>query len=568
MNRQNVQTPRISSEDPDFGLKVSTIFNIIRLVHHLENVSREEAPVAIRRMTNSLTTAIRPALPGPNTHSLIDGAARHWEFTTLLHLREHYTDTLKVEINKLTSMTNAEWRGAFEVAFTKARGHLGKRLNRDTVERAEAHIVAGFPPAQTGQEPSIQPAVQPMPTVQPVPTAQPVPIETQPGNIPPRTVITTVEIHPQPGPSQPMLVTPAPSQPTPPSVIIPHTPEVLIIEPKQTTSVTVGTMTESGGDWSPVPEVRVEEIVYPTPPPPPKARREFKRARMDMGIGVQTPPGQGTATRGDDILQPPQTPRAPSPRPQNPCAQTGDDSIQVLTQEDLDGAQNPQVRPPPAPPSQIELEKAITSSVQTRLHLKKLTQTNLDTTTSSNEQEEMPTRRPTRHLNTTRKMQDWSLSVGKKFLIMGDSNVARFPPFKYTDLQVDSYPGATFRHAEAILAKTLRSTQVEAVVLSFGINNRAQKAKETTFKQLQRALKEARDIFPQARIYVPEINYSQSLPLPEQNNLQQLNKYIKDNYRYIPALSPRQFETERDGTHWTHPTALKLLQHWATYLNC
>lgn len=67
---------------------------------------------------------------------------------------------------------------------------------------------------------------------------------------------------------------------------------------------------------------------------------------------------------------------------------------------------------------------------------------------------QIPTRRPTRHINTKRKMVEWSLKARNKWLIIGDSNLARFPPFQHQDVQVASFPGATFRHAEAILAKT------------------------------------------------------------------------------------------------------------------
>lgn len=219
------------------------------------------------------------------------------------------------------------------------------------------------------------------------------------------------------------------------------------------------------------------------------------------------------------------------------------------------GERDPQA---PVPTSQGDISK-ITSSVQTRLHLGRM---------ETNTQGETHLRRPTRHLNTTRKMQDWSLSVGKKYLILGDSNVSKFPPYQYTDLQIDSYPGATFRHAEAILKKTTSSTNVERVVLSFGINNRTQKTRETTIKQLQKAIKEAKERFPQATIYVPEINFSGALPPLEQENLQQINKYIRDNCRYLPALQEMDFDTEGDNIHWTHSTAQKILKHWTAHLNC
>lgn len=150
---------------------------------------------------------------------------------------------------------------------------------------------------------------------------------------------------------------------------------------------------------------------------------------------------------------------------------------------------------------------------------------------------------------------------------MGDSNLSRFPHFQYQDLQIDSFPGATFRHAEAILAKSEVSTTVEKVILAFGLNNRAQKPQQTTFKQLQRAVRMARISFPQAQIIMPEINFSGRLPHREQDNLRQLNQYITSNHQFIPMLVRKHFSTDQDGIHWSQHTAQHMLEHWVQYLN-
>ena len=165
-------------------------------------------------------------------------------------------------------------------------------------------------------------------------------------------------------------------------------------------------------------------------------------------------------------------------------------------------------------------------------------------------------------------MIEWCLTVRNKWVILGDSNVSRFPPFQQQDLQVDSFPGATFRHAEAILAKTNVSTQVQKLVLSFGVNNRAQKPEQTTFKQMQGAVRMAKLAFPQAQILVPEINFSRALPHRQQDNLRVLNRYITKNYDYIPELSRQHFSTEKDAIHWSRKTAQHMLTHWVTQLKC
>src|SRR4029434_8976142 len=99
----------------------------------------------------------------------------------------------------------------------------------------------------------------------------------------------------------------------------------------------------------------------------------------------------------------------------------------------------------------------------------------------------------TRHPNTIKKLQTWDLSIWKKTLIIGDSNLDKIGTFYYEDLQIDSYPGANFLHAETLLRKSTAHCQVEKIILSFGINSRSARIKETVIKQMQKALKAAKD---------------------------------------------------------------------------
>lgn len=163
-------------------------------------------------------------------------------------------------------------------------------------------------------------------------------------------------------------------------------------------------------------------------------------------------------------------------------------------------------------------------------------------------------------------MKDWTLTPCKKWLIMGDSNACRIPPFQEPDLQIESYPGATFRHAEAILAKTIHTDLVETLILSFGINNRIQRTDEAGVVQLQRAVRMAEIAFPKALVLIPELNFSESLPEDEQQNLMRLNHHIVSHFNSIPKLLEKDFVAEQDGIHWTIPTARNILHHWVEML--
>ena len=174
---------------------------------------------------------------------------------------------------------------------------------------------------------------------------------------------------------------------------------------------------------------------------------------------------------------------------------------------------------------------------------------------------------PTRHRNSTRKMIDWSLPVTRKWVILGDSNLALMPEFSTPHLQVDSFPGGNFRHAQALLQKSQHLVPAEKVVLAFGINHRSQKVKETAIRQMLAALRTARDRMPHAEIWVPMINFSPALPPGERENIRRMNEYILDHLRFIPPLPYHLFDTQEDLVHWTEDTARNMLKHWFQYLN-
>lgn len=73
--------------------------------------------------------------------------------------------------------------------------------------------------------------------------------------------------------------------------------------------------------------------------------------------------------------------------------------------------------------------------------------------------------KPQIHLNVKRKLSDWKLTVTKKKLIVGSCNLARIPKNKNLDLQIDF-------HAASFIKNSVVTTEVEQVILAFGINHR------------------------------------------------------------------------------------------------
>lgn len=171
------------------------------------------------------------------------------------------------------------------------------------------------------------------------------------------------------------------------------------------------------------------------------------------------------------------------------------------------------------------------------------------------------------HIHTMRKLSDWRFKAHKKCCILGDSNLARIETHEIKDLQIDSYPGATFRNAEAVISKAEIHTKVEKIVLAFGINHRNQKCQETAIKQVQKALKVTKEKFPKATVFIPLINYSDQLDAEEQQNLADLNAHIKRNMVHLPQLPKSKFQVNRDKIHWTPECAIAMKKHWYRCLN-
>lgn len=174
------------------------------------------------------------------------------------------------------------------------------------------------------------------------------------------------------------------------------------------------------------------------------------------------------------------------------------------------------------------------------------------------------------HPLTQRKMTDWNLSVTRKWLIMGDSNLAHLPVYDIVDLQIDSFPGAHFRHAQALFEKStpIEGLIVEKIILSFGIHSRGNKSNETTeFKNAQSALRSAKKRFPSADVTIQQVNFSGALPAEERENLVVFNQQLAKHDYHIPLLPEDRFFTAEDHIRWTADTGVAFFNHWMAVLN-
>ncbi|KAL3970410.1 antigen [Sarotherodon galilaeus] len=543
---------KIPSDDPDFSTKVRIIHRLIKSVHHLKNVSKDAYPPSLNKIAQNLMTVIKPAVPNGRTRELIEGNARNWAHTSIIILRQHYSGAIEEEVNNLFEFPIQEWRGPFEVATSWAKRNLGRRLQSESLEQTQAIIVSKLADRQADTRPAKRGNTPSEPTRQPEVSEDLIQLDS---NEP------LVEIL-QPAPLHGRTATPQPNTTRATTITAQiHAPPAR----GTVTMATAATMTDPiRGDWSPCIERGGEEDGDPRPPTPPEISSEPEPE--------PTSPKDQRVRRVLAALHVTSTGEK-SPPPIQPSQPAEEIEVLDLTQQESTPTKSKTDRrmTPKSPTAshsrrQRTTEDRLRSCVQTRLQTRRIEESSLSPP-SSPASPAQQVHAPTRHPNTQRKLQDWSLHIRETSLIIGDSNVSTLPSFSARGVQIDSFPGAKWCHAQSLLEKATCDEPVETLVLSFGLNNRSQRDKNTPVTDLKKTLKTAQERCPEADIYIPVVNFSTALPHNEQETLLYLNSFIAGLDNHIPALPTSMFNTEKDNIHWTDKTAMCMLSHWNDYVN-
>lgn len=358
-NKNNLKTTnknKTRSDDPDFGLKIRSMFKIIKIIHHLKNASAQQPPPTIKKLTINLANTIKPANPNQRTSLLLEGNARNWEVTTMMILQDHYHYELELELGALTQLAPRGWEGPFQVASIWAKRSLGRRLQGETLEQARAQIIAGV-----GGEKMAGPAPPSLPVSSPPPppAADPPAAETAEdmGTTGEQHTVT-VEVHQPPRRSEL-----APASPVPPTSI---------------QKVSVGTETEELDGWSPIREEILLDI--PAQDKSPQPQRTPHAARL-LTTATSSPAS-------------------------NPCCAVESDSIlDAPIETDLLIDLSEQKLVPVSTPVEGagQMARRLRSAVQSQLNI------GAHITPQKPDSPEPETRRPTRHINTKNKKQDAGL---------------------------------------------------------------------------------------------------------------------------------------------------------------
>lgn len=510
---------RREAAEPGFGRLIRKTYGVIKLVHHLQNVSLKpgtQQPAMITKMVGILGDMIKPAYPTQQTMDLVWGNARNWGYTTRQILMEHYERELEKSLKDLFEMDNKEWRSAFGVAVRWAKRNLC-RITQVVLDHAEAHIMAKL------EGDKVQDSSQ----------------------------MSQLRLGRDQGTS-----TEDPTDQDRPQIV---DADPLRVEKGKHSKTTVATMTDKQDTDLPGTSSR---------PVFPLEKRETRKTGHKSNKSVAFTEG--------------------SPSQRSEWGRSQDEVLRQVADE-LDCLEtHPEANEPfPGWGTQTEKERRVefenTKSVEGEVEADPepdygnfdLGEDYLEwSEDEDSEPEQTEDSDPNqarsgvyKHPRTNRKDKYWHLQVKEKCLIIGDSNLSNIPRHSFKNMQIESFPGANFRHAQNLLKKAtiVQDLMVEQVVLSFGICDSKNKPKETIWKTCMKARKACVDKFPLAAIWIPLVNYSVALPKEEQDNLDTFNSMLQERPYHIPLLPKDKFQTV-DQVHWTRDTGRAMLKHWTCML--
>lgn len=542
--------------DKRFKLMIHKFHSLIKVVHHRHNVidSEEDGqPKMIQNVVEALSNMVKPALPSQKTKDCIVGNARNWGYTTLLILQQHYEDQIVELLSEIEGFHRDEWEEPFKVAVKWSRKKL-PRLKETTINQVKETVAGTVKERQSNRAEMVSFPNLNLRRPDPATTTHDLTVRFRDQGTDP----------PAPSPPQRQLVVRGVEEVrTPPGVIIPlgtpphRSPEIQGLPPRparvrRTRRVSLPEAQDLD-DLLDIP--KSGDMITPTP-------IGAATAVQDLVVVSER---EGTIMEGAVVIHH----RTPAQ-----AADLIDFTVDLEEWEKLsiyDEEEEIQENP-----DQVEDESELTAEkgCQGQDEVRSVGVEGIDGNgegSSGGDSELNPTPQPcdgevTQHTQVFRKLMKWDLDLRKKKVIIGDSNLGIIQGFQDTDLQIDSYPGATFRHAEALLKKATVGVEVEQLVLSFGISHYTQTS-ATAIKQLRGAVGAAKQKCPNARILIPLINFDKSLSEESQEVLGDLNKHIEQNMSFIPRIPDAQFHTTDDGIHWTVATAEYILENMIRALN-
>lgn len=114
----------------NFGALVRALHQYIKAYHHRGNIQLSKGdtvgPPGLARITKQLEVLVKPAMPTPNTESMLYGNARNWLHNSLQILEDHYQLAVNNSVQRIRELQLTRWQEAWSVAMKWARRNLKK----------------------------------------------------------------------------------------------------------------------------------------------------------------------------------------------------------------------------------------------------------------------------------------------------------------------------------------------------------------------------------------------------------------------------------------------------------
>ena len=437
-------------------------FTLLQAIHHAEVVERSERsgtfPVGMMRQVNKLTSFIKPSAPNADTAGRVKANTDRWMEQNLSILKHHYDAVLAGGLESLPPFEQV----ALEKAIAYGRARYKNRLTGTSIVALTSLVGGGVgPPIREPGSVMDSREWPPLPTLSdPNPNPNPNP---NPDPNPNSELNHDLNPDPNPGLCPDFNSSPEPN-PGPSPDLCPN-PGLPIM----------GVETLEGPNTRSRIQTLTAEIHHAQSPLP-------SEESLDSHPNLQLGPPVSS-------LEEESSPGLVNGRPLVVGAEFRS-NVSVAISESIDSSSQPESGMGHHP-----VDTGVTQRGDVPGGL-----------AASEDVMQPSSRGPTRHLNHSNDVgkREWSLTVERPVLFIGDSNSTHFPLCNNPLVQVDSFPGARILHLTGILGRLSPCVETQKVILSVGLNNCLKlNSIDTIAKQFGILVTKAKKIFPHAEIFIP-----------------------------------------------------------------
>ena len=563
----------ISTPPSDIHHATKLACQLLQSLHHQSLLSSTTCPAFISKKATSMSSSIHPILPSEHLLHQIEGHNKVWSSSIHAELSEHYHTLIPSLTHQFSefALNPSQLEYVSTSARRSARNKLGNALQLITIQKWETILQSNSdfqPPNSKNQKTNSSTAHS---TTNPT-TLHSNPSQTNPNSSPNHSIPSLLSLHPTPMshpiPSLLSFTTPPSSRyqshPTP----MPHTTTVplpTVFPPKKSSKYT-----------PPSQNLPRPSPVKPTPATPQPIIMDTTTQPAD----VLTPQGplSTTASHQPGDHSPSSSPAHSPTSPRNipsPVSQPISSSYDYFCcsppHNNLLDTSSVHTSSPNA--SIIVDEDALLLSPNpthpTTTHPNSISDTTPSPPPSTPHSLPSEAHQAPYFFSFHPKQKGhWTLPITiTPVVIIGDSNVRRIThsPLPSGTISFVSYSGGRFPNILNALKNSsdfLPNPHPKVIILSLGINHHDNKLESIT-KPADKLISKIQSLFPNTRLFLPLLNFSNDLPSSSRTTLLSFNTYLLSKWpqMVLPSLPSHQFQTV-DSIHWNPQTANSILIKW------